>query len=77
MRVGLMVGRALRCRPPVLAVAALLQLALQGGAGGQTLDQALSQLRSGEYDAAIPALRELAAPRGQPQWSEWRWLQST
>ena len=63
MRVEVMVGRAFRCRPAVLAVAALLQLALQGGAGGQTLDQALSQLRSGEYDAAIPALRELAAPR--------------
>ena len=64
MRVGLTVRRAFRCRPAVLAVAALLQLAFRGEAGGQTLDQALSQLRSGEYDAAIPALRELAAPMG-------------
>ncbi len=64
MWVGLTVRRAFRCRPPVLAIAALLQLAFRGEAGGQTLDQALSQLRSGEYDAAIPALRELAAPMG-------------
>ncbi len=33
-----------------------------GGAAQTTLDQALGQLRSGEYDAAIAALRELAAP---------------
>ena len=46
----------------LLSVAAAVQLAPWTEADGQTLDQALGQLRSGEYDAAVSALQKLAAP---------------
>ena len=57
-------GRPLWRRTAGASLSAFLQLALWAGASGQTLDQALSELRSGAYDSAIPALEELAAPGG-------------
>ena len=47
---------------PLVAVAMVAQLGFWAEGNSQMADQALRQLRSGEYDAAISALRELAAP---------------